>query len=386
MFTIDSENRMTWFQPASFEPDWKFQMLGVLFSLAVYNGVTLPVTFPLTFYEQLLAKDPYSCSRDLTTDSIRDGWPTLAKSFDEFLSFEGEVADVYMRDYMFSFEAFGHNVDVDMQAFEGHKRWPARSSPPPPDRFENASAWRASLRASSSRPPLTDMAWTRPPPPTSGSEGEVEDPHSDEPFDQEPNLHPLRHSIKPNPTPSIDPVPEPEAPPVTNANRNQFVKDYLHWLTHRSIARQLAAFTTGFHTCLAPRSLSLFTPHSLRALIQGTPTISVPLLRKATRYESPYTATHPTILDFWSIVDEYSQAEVKRLLEFVTASERVPITGFEGMNFVIGPAEGGEGDTDLLPTSSTCFGKLYLPMYRGREKMGRKLGVALRNCEGFGMA
>jgi len=347
MFTVDPETRMIWFQPASFEPDWKFQMLGVLFSLAVYNGVTLPVTFPLTLYEHLLAKDSYSYSRDLATDSIRDGWPTLAKSFDELLSHEGEVADVYMRDYVFSFEAFGHNVDVDMLAFDGRKKWPARNGPPHPDRFENASAWRASLK----RPALTDTAWLRPTTTKSETGEEIDI--------------------------------ETEAPPVTNANRKNFVKDYIHWLVLRSVERQLSAFTIGFHTCLHPRSLALFTPSTLRSLIEGNPIISVPLLRKATRYEGSYSATHPTILDFWAIVESYSQEDVKKLLEFVTASERVPITGFEGMSFVI---EWHGGDTELLPTSSTCFGKLYLPEYAGREKMRGKLEVALRNCEGFGNA
>ncbi|KAF2690025.1 hypothetical protein K458DRAFT_426870 [Lentithecium fluviatile CBS 122367] len=347
MFTVDPETRMIWFQPASFEPDWKFQMLGVIFSLAVYNGVTLPVTFPLALYEHLLATDSYSYSRNLTTDAIRDGWPTLAKSFDELLAYNDEVADVYMRDYVFSFEAFGHNVDVDMQAFEGHKRWPARSSPPHLDRFENASAWRASLK----RPDLSDTAWIRP----LASKSENGDD-----------------------TETVN-----EATPVTNANRKNFVKDYLHWLVHRSVERQLSAFATGFHTCLKPRSLALFTPTTLRDLVEGNPIISVPLLRKAARYDWGYSATHPTIVDFWSIIESYSQEDVKRLLEFVTASERVPITGFDSMSFVI---ERHGGDTDLLPTSSTCFGKLYLPEYKDKEKMGGKLDLALKNCEGFGNA
>jgi hypothetical protein len=43
------------------------------------------------------------------------------------------------------------------------------------------------------------------------------------------------------------------------------------------------------------------------------------------------------------------------------------------------------GDTESLPTSSTCFGKLWLPEYRSREKLRQKLGVAIRNSEGFGI-
>jgi len=53
------------------------------------------------------------------------------------------------------------------------------------------------------------------------------------------------------------------------------------------------------------------------------------------------------------------------------------------------------GDSDRLPTSSTCFGKLLLPEYEGKgegieqvrtrnEKLARLLGLAVDNCVGFG--
>jgi hypothetical protein len=346
MFTIDPETRMTWFQPASFEPDWKYTMLGVLFSLAVYNGVTIPVTFPLIFYKHLLERDlSYRYSKSIDTDYIRDGWPMLAKSFDEILASDDKVEDVYMRDYIFSFEAFGHHIDVDMQAFEGQKRWPARNGPPRPDRFENASTWRDHLK----RPDLDDPAWSRLMPPNNNISDEAEM--------------------------------NTEAPAVTNANREKFVKDYIHWLVHRSVEPQLKAFITGFHTCLNARSLELFTPRVLRDIVEGSSVISVPLLRQATRYESEYHANHPAILDFWSIVESYSEEDVRKLLEFVTASERVPVTGFGGMNFVIGKMC---EDTDRLPRSSTCFGRLYLPNYANKEKMRDKLKLSLENCKGFG--
>jgi hypothetical protein len=343
MFTVDPETRMIWFQPASFEPEWKFKMLGILFSLAVYNGVTLPVTFPLAFYEHLLSEN-LSCSysNSFTTNFIRDGWPTLAKSFDELLAYDGEVADIYLRDYVFSFEAFGQRVNVDMQAFKGHKRWPASISQLHPDRFESASALRACIK----RPALTHSVWSRPM------------PHNEIKAETEPSL-------------------------VTNANREEFVQDYIYWLVHRSVERQLSAFVTGFHTCLEARSLNFFSPTTLRDLVEGNPIISIPLLRKATRYENSYHANHPTILQFWSIVESYSQEDAKRLLKFVTASERVPVTGFEGMKFVI-ERQGAETDTDRLPTSSTCFSKLYLPEYANEDKMRTKLELALRYCEGFG--
>ncbi|KAF1956918.1 hypothetical protein CC80DRAFT_592942 [Byssothecium circinans] len=295
LFTIDPHTRMIWFRPTILEPLWKYQMLGVLFSLAIYNGITLPVTFPLAFYTYLLGSDHDHVKVDTTsTNYIRDGWPMLAKSFDELLAFEGDVEGTFMRDYTFVVEAFDCTYETDMQT---------------------------------GKPPKEDVSV------------------------------------------------------VTNANRAQFVKDYITWLTHTSVKDQLAAFRTGFLTCLHPKSLNLFTPKSLRSLVEGTQTISTALLRKHTRYEDGYSATHPTILDFWAIVETYSQEDMKRLLEFVTANERVPVSGYESISFII--VRRG-GDTDLLPSSSTCFGKLMLPEYAGREKMRGKLRIALENAKGFG--
>lgn len=303
-------------------------MLGILFSLAVYNGITLPVTFPMVFYKHLL--DPYPQINISSTDSIRDGWPQLARSFDELLSYDGDVADVYMRDYTFSFHAFGRNIDVDILAFKD-RPWPARN--------DVNGQRQTSVQCLS----LDDEGWRHP------------EDHSDS--DTGPEV-------------------------VTSENRKEFVEDYILWLTYHSVKPQLLAFVRGFYTCLDPKSLRLFTPPTLRALIEGNPSISIPLLRKATHYEGGYSATHPTIIDFWSIVEDYGEEDKKALLEFVTASERVPVTGFKSIQF--GIVRSGE-DTEMLPTSSTCFGKLMLPEYKGKEKLERKLGLALRNCKGFGV-
>lgn len=103
---------MTWFQPASLEPLYKFELIGLLFSLAIYNGITLPVTFPLAFYK-LILHEPID-----SIDDIRDGWPELAKGLEALLSWDdGDVGDVFSRTYEFSFETYGQKVHVDMTSF-----------------------------------------------------------------------------------------------------------------------------------------------------------------------------------------------------------------------------------------------------------------------------
>ncbi|CAO2655590.1 Nn.00g043930.m01.CDS01 [Neocucurbitaria sp. VM-36] len=313
MFTHDPKTHMTWFQPRTLEPEWRFEMLGILFSLAVYNGITLPVTFPLALYHFLLPADSTFRDREVQPDSlvfIKDGWPGLAKAFQELLDWsDGDVGDVMMREYAFSYEVYGQRIDHDMRY----------------------------------------------------------------PFD--PSTPGQRQAASPE-------FPQDEPPIVTNKNREQFVRDYIRHLTLHSVAPQLQAFLKGFLTCIHPKSLHLFTPTSLRNLVEGTQHISIPDLKLCTQYEDGYSATHHTILDFWAIVEQYSQEDCRHLLEFVTASDRVPVTGYESITFHI-VRIGGEPES--LPTSSTCFGKLYLPEYPDRETMSRKLKLAIQNSQGFGV-
>ncbi|KAF2020863.1 HECT-domain-containing protein [Aaosphaeria arxii CBS 175.79] len=349
MFEIDPQTRMTWFQPASLEPDWKFEMLGLLFSLALYNGVTLPVTFPIALYHSILTPNYPSLGLDASEsiDFIQDGWPILAKSLRELLSWkDGDVADIFLRSYTFSFEACGQKVNVDMNAFDGDlggpsHLWPADllNTVDKPISTSHGPIWPSHV----TRPPISSPAWERP-------------------FTQSESAT--------------------DETLVTNANREHFVKDYISWLTYKSVAPQLLAFRKGFNRCLHSRSLHLFDPPALQNLLEGRLDIDVDALQSATRYEEGYSINHPTIQDFWTIVESYDMDDRRKLLEFVTASERVPVTGFETMNFHI--VRNGS-DTDMLPTSSTCFGKLMLPEYADRDKLKRKLDLAIQNSKGFGV-
>ena len=337
MFTIDQRSRMTWFQPVSLEPRFRFQMVGILFSLAIYNGITLPVNFPIAFYRRVLDLPV------VNTTHIRDGWPELAKAFDELLQWrDGDVGDVFMRTYAFSFDALGERVDVDMKAFSSNDQWLDLQAR---DLYGNGPV-SPSGRASPKNPLVS---------PADSSTGQG--------------------APRPSGRGGYD------TGLVTNANRSEYVADYISWLTDKSVHAQFEAFLQGFFTCLDRKSLQLFNAESLQALVEGHQEVDLAKLKTVVTYEEPYSAAHPAVCAFWSIVEGYTMAEKKLLLEFVTASDRVPANGETSVQFGIVRST---GDTELLPTSSTCFGKLMLPEYSSREKMAGKLAVALRNSKGFG--
>ncbi|EED23117.1 HECT domain protein [Talaromyces stipitatus ATCC 10500] len=358
MFTVDPTTRMTWFQPCSPESLDHFELVGILMSLAVYNGLTLPVTFPLAFYRKLL---------DLKiklTEDIRDGWPDLAKGLESLLTWsEGDVGDVFVRSYEFSFEAFGSVRTVNMEQIERDAEWPILERVPSRER-RRSSVSNYSVEVQGHK-----------------DSGEVSEGHVDSDigsfktgilkgadYNTALNTFPIQEDIE-------------EASLVTNENREQYVKDYIFWLTDKSIRPQYEAFARGFFTCIDRSSLALFTPEILQTVIEGTQEIDVDELQRNATYDGGWDCDHPLIVAFWDIVKKYSREQKARLLEFVTASDRVPVSGISSINFVI--QRNGSGN-DRLPTSYTCYGRLLLPEYTDAKALQLNLDMALKNSRGFG--
>ncbi|TQS38112.1 hypothetical protein Golomagni_01389 [Golovinomyces magnicellulatus] len=310
-FTIDSRTRMTWFQPGSPEPLWKYELIGMIISLAVYNGLTLPVTFPKAFYKKLLGEDITE------VDQIADGWPELSNGLTSLLEWDeknGLVEDVFARTYEFTVEQFGQTVSLEMK-----------------DDVFSLPSW--------------------------------------------PQFASLSQQCGLNPT---------NAPFVTCSNRKKYVKDYIRYLTDVSIRPQFAAFKDGFFTCISRRSVSLFDASILQSLIEGVQVIDINELCHVTRYIGwDGDATHHTIRDFWSVVKKYDLEKRRKLLEFVTASDRLPVGGMRSIQFTIQKNGAEDG---LLPTSFTCYGILLLPEYSDKEILEKKLTMALENSKGFGFA
>ncbi|UNI18063.1 hypothetical protein JDV02_004358 [Purpureocillium takamizusanense] len=311
-FTVDERTKMAWFVPGSMVEDWKFEMMGLLVSLAIYNGLTLPVTFPKALYRKLLGEPVEQLYH------IADGWPELASGLTTLLEWDekdGLVEDIFARTYEFSVSAFGRDVTREMTA--------------------TASSWPQGLSGLQRRESLV-----------SGDD---------------------------------------EAPLVTNANRDDYVSDYIRYLTDISVRPQFLAFERGFRACLELKSLSLLTPPILQSIVEGIQEIDVSDLRRYARYVG-WDSSHQTIRDFWSIVKRYDDRMKRKLLEFVTASDRVPVGGMRNLQFVVQKNGEEDGEGGHLPTAYTCYGTLLLPQYRDKEVLRERLGMALENAQGFGFA
>jgi ubiquitin-protein ligase E3 A len=83
-------------------------------------------------------------------------------------------------------------------------------------------------------------------------------------------------------------------------------------------------------------------------------------------------------------VHAFNDHQKKRLLFFITGSDRVPIKGLAHLSpqFVI--SRNGS-HSERLPTAHTCFNHLLLPDYKDKESLQHRLLLAIENAEGFGL-
>ena len=72
----------------------------------------------------------------------------------------------------------------------------------------------------------------------------------------------------------------------------------------------------------------------------------------------------------------------KKLLQFVTASDRIPATGISTIPFKISLL--GSHDSDDLPLAHTCFNEICLWNYSSKKKLELKLLWAINESEGYG--
>jgi E3 ubiquitin-protein ligase HECTD2 len=181
---------------------------------------------------------------------------------------------------------------------------------------------------------------------------------------------------------------------VTNANRREFVELYVHYLLETSVSRQYEPFKRGFFNVCGGNALSLFRPEEIELLIRGSDEpLDITSLRAVAVYEGWPPNTPPDqqaqVQWFWTAFEEANPSDQRKLLAFITGSDRIPAMGATNLIIKIQLLESvsraGMPDTDRFPTARTCFNTLVLHAYRSRDQLEQKLWMAVSESEGFGL-
>ncbi|CAF5208708.1 unnamed protein product, partial [Rotaria magnacalcarata] len=122
---------------------------------------------------------------------------------------------------------------------------------------------------------------------------------------------------------------------VTNENRNEYVELLIDFYINKHVSKQFEAFYYGFHSVCSSNALLLLLPEELEMLICGMQQCNLSSLAEITKYEN-CNANEDFIKWFWQVVEEMPSDKQRRLLLFVTGSDRMPIGGLTEMTFKIG--------------------------------------------------
>lgn len=175
--------------------------------------------------------------------------------------------------------------------------------------------------------------------------------------------------------------------PVTNKNRREFVELYIHYLLDTAVARQYEPFKRGFFTVCGGNALSLFRPEEIELLVRGSEeALDIATLRAVAVYDGwgkgRQALKEPVIDWFWATFANADSRDQRKLLSFITSSDRIPAMGTTSL--VIKITCLGD-DSDRYPIARTCFNMLGIYRYRSRNVLEMRLWRAVFESEGFGL-
>lgn len=103
----------------------------------------------------------------------------------------------------------------------------------------------------------------------------------------------------------------------------------------------------------------------MELLISGLPEINFEDLKNNVDY-SGYAPTDQAIKWFWEILEEFTQEDLARLIQFITGTSKIPVDGFANIKGMNGPQRISihkDPNSHQLPKAHTCFNQLDLPNY-----------------------
>ena len=359
----------------------------MLLGLAIYNSTILDIALPPFAFRKLLASaptysgppttspvanthNPIPSTRNppCTLDDLAEFRPTLARGLRNLLTFEGDVEAIFCRDFVVELERYGRITRVPLCA-NGENRpvtnanrrefvdlyvqylldtSVARQYEPFKRGFFSVCGGNAlslfqpeeiellvrgsdeSLDVDTLKAVAVYEGWSTPNIPSRTSSANS-GPSASPPLANPSAFPPLPR------TPSQKPLQPPVPPPTTPQNL----------LSSRS----------------TPRSNSVPAP--------------LPLGLK------PFNPLQePQVYWFWAVFSSADPAFQRRILGFVTGSDRIPAMG--AANLVIKVQCMGE-DWRRFPIARTCFNTIGLWRYRNQEQLEEKLRRAVEEAEGFGL-
>lgn len=142
-------------------------------------------------------------------------------------------------------------------------------------------------------------------------------------------------------------MPEGSKIPVTNRNKQLYVKLLAMSKMQKEIASEIESFLFGFNQVLSSCTLQNFSPRELEAVIAGASKIDIQDMKKYTKVSSDYSEE---FLDwFWELLEEFDENERSAFVYYISGSTNVSHGGFKDQPIALHYMN----DSEKLPVAHT---------------------------------
>ena len=109
MFSYNKKTRLYWFNHYTFEPKIKYELIGKIFGLAIYNNIILDVKFPIAVYKKLLGIKP-------SLEDMKECDPELFNNFTFLLSSQDKnLKEELETDFTIIDDKFGEKLVIPLK-------------------------------------------------------------------------------------------------------------------------------------------------------------------------------------------------------------------------------------------------------------------------------
>ena len=170
---------------------------------------------------------------------------------------------------------------------------------------------------------------------------------------------------------------------VTSEN----LEEYVNLVTYTTLMQtgQAAAFRAGLEVLIPISALELFSGDEMEDLLCGQ--IGSPWkMEELQQHIQPahgFNPNSPVFNNLLVMMSEFSLAEQRKFLQFITGSPRLPVGGFAALNPKLtvvrkDPSIQGMHPDEYLPSVMTCQNYLKIPEYSSFEILQRNLKYAIQ--------
>ena len=109
MFSYNEKTRLYWFNSISFEPKIKYELIGIILGLAIFNSIILDIKFPLAVYKKLLGINP-------TLEDLKECDPETYNSMKFILDTNDEnLKDDLDSYFTATYDKFGEKITIPLK-------------------------------------------------------------------------------------------------------------------------------------------------------------------------------------------------------------------------------------------------------------------------------